>query len=311
MRVRNLAVLSLIVGLLSAAPVPPKRRSGEKEDAVTNTKPTKLGGPYAGGVPVDIDPNHDTPSLNNYGKYIDDLTEPELDEFLGQLVYDMSVPNSELTLLPCATGCDYTPIYIEPEAGMRKLKHDKIPKFGVVVARIINYGPSAEKNFGFPGQTRAWWVVDSAPSGGLRSRFMVRNYPPTQPPYIESIKPNVTYPYRDCGHKHPDPRASGGRWRDCGDSTDWEDSPTSMVAARKRESRTVVPSLTARQPRDVTEATAEAWVTCGQGCCSTDPNPSKGHEHDEHDAHHHDRKAPSAKPKQSPPAAPSTTKPDA
>ena len=90
---------------------------------------------------------------------------------------------------------------------MNKREIHDLPPFGMVVARIINDAPGdrAAVNYGYPAQSKTWWmVVDSA--GIPRSRFFIRTYKPG-PPAIAYV--TTSRPYTRC--THPDRRGRPAR----------------------------------------------------------------------------------------------------
>lgn len=256
----------------------PASGHAEFENDTLAGPPPSLGGPYGGGSETSV-PNRPTPVLPNH---IESLSEAQLVAYLKKLVYDMGTYGSERANLPCkhaGSPCagDSASVYIQAEIGMNRWNRDSIPEFGMIVARVIDYDTDTslvEARYGFRPRRHAWWVVDRAsPKGPLRSRFVERRYGAT--PAVSIIN-GASFAFRDCGHTAALTRPARAKWWGC-DSTR---ADTTLPAFRSRPRPSSYFQTIAFHPADAPSmpepgfpfyAMAEAWVTCGQGCCVADP----------------------------------------
>ena len=255
--------------------------SAEHETDTGPNRPTVLGGRYDQGTVVNMN-NRKTPELQN--ELTTSTPESEFRQYLDQLYYDMSPDKSEVAALPCVkpSGSGTVPctppdeaaiVYIEPEIGMLRWQHSKIPENGIVVARIINYDRSGrtEERYGFPPGAHTWWVVDMN-NGVPRSRFVVRNYDGTI-----GILRNREWPFYRCGHKDADPttRISQARFWDCANS-----NVDTLAFAPRRGTDDLAsyvhlaafhPGAPEPLPHLPLAVRADTWVTCAEGCCIAGP----------------------------------------
>ena len=218
-------------------------------------------------------------------KRLESLTNTELVAYLNSLAYTIDTIGTQTANAPCVVGGENCPVgdsaqlLIQPEAGMTQVEHSAIPKFGLVVARVINFAPLGhdERDFGYRAQRKTWWVVDSS-SGSLRSRFVVRTYHTTGPTVevLGSLHPFVRCDHPDAPSWLP---ARAKFWR-CSESARYLGA---MSGARRygrsgneaaRPSYFQLVSLHASLPLlpdAPLAAVASNWVTCGAGCCATSP----------------------------------------
>ncbi|NUQ22270.1 MAG: hypothetical protein HOQ09_15080 [Gemmatimonadaceae bacterium] len=251
----------------------------ERENDTLATQPKYLGGPL--GMPeVTTFRHRQTPTLT---AEITTLSEGDLRKYLSKLVYHTDVYSTEVAYLPCVdstaagdvpcTGQDSAVVYIQPDIGMDKWKHDDIPAAGLIVARVINYSASArhEAKFGFGGSRHTWWVVDKDGSGHYRSRFVERTYKPGAALRVLNAK---EWPFGQCMHRDVKTgRPARAKFWNCDRSR--EDVASLMVP--RNEVRTASYFRTAAyepftlpaRPRPY--ATSDTWVTCAEGCCIAGP----------------------------------------
>ena len=269
--------------VISPIPITPLRYTAETENESLTDPPAHLGGPEDRGV-GELVTGRRTPTLP---KSIDLMNNTELVAYLNTLEYDMGPANSQLQDAVCVhpggSACapgDSARMFIEPDVGMHKWPASEIPKNGLIVARIINYGPAGndEKTFGFPARTRTWWVVDSNGSSGLRSRYFTRTYNAAAPIRYTTMVP---HPFNHCRHNDaPAGRPAKGKFWNCAESiadsvvAAWPRTGTTRTAAASPGSyfhpaafRSVVPTPT----HPYIKAITDTWVTCDMGCCSTSP----------------------------------------
>lgn len=260
-------------------PIEPVKVTAENEHEVVGHQPASLGGPEGGAVVTTLKPRL-TPTLK---KPITAMTDAELVTYLNSLEYDLDPANSEIDSTTCLYGptgpaCnpgDAARVFIEPEVGMHLWKHADIPKYGLVVARIINYSSNKyEANFRFPPSQKVWWVVDSNGTSGLRSRYFVRNYHPGAPA-VDLV--GTELPFRQCPHAHNTPHDEAkAKFLSCAQSDTVASYPSSGVA--KPSGLAPAPSIfrpvrfrsTVPLPAyPFIKALDAAWVTCDAGCCAT------------------------------------------
>lgn len=257
--------------------------NAEREnDTLSGARPGDLGGPSGGGTTTSS-PNRPTPELPPGD--IANISEAALINHLKKMIYDMSAYGSENGQVKCEKNgipcppADYSTVYIQPDIGMNRWKHDDVPPNGLIVARIIDYDtdPSkVEARYGFHAQRHAWWVVDWGPGHVLRSRFIERTYSSTGPAVV--VLKNASYSYRDCMHPSHAGRPSRAKWWGC-DSA-YADTMMPAMLRRTRQAPTSYFRFAAYGPlRDPvappppapTYAKASGWVSCGEGCCAADP----------------------------------------
>jgi hypothetical protein len=180
----------------------------------------------------------------------------------------------------CNPAAESAHVYIQPEAGMNKVRHDAVPRYGVVVARITNdsYGLDAAV-FGYKARRKTWWIVDSS-GGTLRSRYFVRTYSKTGPPiqFVTASRQFVLCAHDSTTH----PRAARAKFWTCAQSA--EDTALAIrtrtgaaASAEKASSyvrfaslRSAVPVPAEPKPLPLYALTPN-WVSCGAGCCATAP----------------------------------------
>lgn len=262
-------------------PLEPPKVTAEDEKQVVGGPPMYLGGPedHPDTVTMKI---RATPTLANY---FDALSRPDLVTYLNKLQYDLDTATSEIDSVTCIrqpSGVPCAPteaarVFIEPEVGMHLWNKSVIPKYGVVAARIINYTPDrSEANFGFPGHSQVWWVVDSIPGGGgLRSRFFVRNYDVGTPP-VRMI--GTQREFNQCLHlrktRHKEAKA---KFMDCLQSAVYSTAmtggdpvmQTGRALARPPIFYPVGFGAVPVPAAPYIKALTDTWVTCDAGCCST------------------------------------------
>lgn len=253
--------------------------TAENEHEVIGLPPATLGGPEGGAVITTLKPRL-TPTLK---KPITAMTDAELVGYLNDLEYDLDPANSEIDSTTCLYGptgpaCnpgDAARVFIEPEVGMHLWKHTDIPKYGLVVARVINYSANKyEANFKFPPSRKIWWVVDSDGTGGLRSRYFVRNYQAAAP----AVDPvGVALPFKLCPHAHYTPHTEAkAKFLSCAQS----DTVAGYQRSRAERASASAPDPSIFRPvrfrstvplpmYPFIKALDAAWVTCDAGCCAT------------------------------------------
>lgn len=257
------------------------KTTAENEQEVVGSKPASLGGPVSDkpGVALRQSP---TPVLENY---IERLSDDSLVAYLDSLQYDRDDNNSEIENVTCVHA-DNTPclatetaqVFIEPEVGAHRRDHRFIPKFGYVVARIINYDKNYYvANFGFPPDTTVWWVVDRDPTTNEpRSRYFKRNYSAT-PPAVTQV--GATQHFFYCGHVHKEGHTEAiAKYVSCSQSLTMGGPDTSSYTAMRLASRdgsgppfypAAFRSSVPVPRRPMMMAISATWITCDMGCCST------------------------------------------
>lgn len=259
------------------------KNTGEPETQADTTRPTTLGGPgdsSLAGVPF---VTRKTPPLP---AYFEDLNQQQLVNYLNSLVYDIDPKNTEIELATCTHATTSTPcslaegaqVAIQPEIGAHKWAHNSVPKFGFVVARVINYDATdrMERTFEIPANTQAWWVVDQDPATHEpRSRFFRRTYS-SSPPYVQRLGP--VHDFFECGHAHNNGHSQAiTKFVSCSQSLTMAEpdargeafrGAASGASARIFHLASWAPfSRDAARP-DIIQLRA-SWVTCDMGCCST------------------------------------------
>jgi hypothetical protein len=267
----------------SRSVIEPPRVTAENEHEVRGLPPDSLGGPEGKPVIVSVKPRA-TPFLL---QPIESLSDSALVAYLDSLQYDLDTANSEIDSVscvhrpsgaPCGVG-EAARVFIEPEVGMRLWKHADIPKYGLVVGRIINYDMTdrAESTFNFPANRKVWWFVDTNPlTHRLRSRYFIRNYHATAPA-VDTV--GVPREFNLCNHPSGKPHdQSRAKFMDCLQSAvypnamrdDRVDTTGSSLALTARYIRPVASgSVVPLPPRPYVKALTDTWVTCDAGCCST------------------------------------------
>jgi hypothetical protein len=262
--------------------IPPStKHTAETEDARLGQPPAQLGNPFRTNG-HELVKARKTPELP---QRIETMSDTALVAYLDSLQYDTDPANSELvlarcvhtdpTVRPCALH-EGANVYIQPDVGTHRWGKDTIPPFGFVVARITNYDSTdrREAGFGFPPNTRVWWVVDHDAVGRPRSRFFKRNYSPTAP----AVDFVAQRQFKFCHHWSHNPQEASSKFKSCATS------PTAM-AGRREETREAMPteSFGARfrfasfrsavplpaAPHDDVSLLTDAWITCHKGCCAT------------------------------------------
>ena len=251
----------------------------EPENDTLATRPATLGGPL--GMPYITTIRHRaTPTLN---AEITTLSETDLRQYLSKLVYHTDVFSTDVAFLPCVDSTangdvqcgagDSAIVYIQPDIGMDKWKHDDIPATGLIVARVINYSPVArhEAKFGWGGMRHSWWVVDKDGSGHYRSRFVERTYAPGGPAL--RVLRSTSWPFTQCMHKDAvSGRPARAKFWDCTRSME---DVAALVRARPEGYAASYFRFAMYRPFDSRAATPYArsgtWVTCAEGCCVAGP----------------------------------------
>ena len=259
----------------------PGKVTAENENEVVGKQPKYLGGPedHPQPVTVRIRPTATLP------RYIDSLPDDSLVAYLDTLQYDYDSATSEIDSVTCThqpSGVPCGPteaarVFIEPEVGMHLWRKMDIPKYGLVVARIINYDSTdrAEASFGFPPHRRIWWVVDMEPkTATLRSRFFVRNYNATAPAVTMVGTPRE---FNQCAHVATRHKYAKAKFMDCLQSAVYSaaatggDPVTAPSSTRPRRATVHTASFGAVPvpAHPFIRALTDTWVTCDAGCCST------------------------------------------
>jgi len=145
------AALAAVIAASAAAACKPKtlalleppKVSAENENEVVGAPPTYLGGPedHPSLTTLKVRP---TPILTHP---IESYSDRDLVEYLDSLQYDADTATSEVDSVTCihqpsGVPCGPTEaarVFIEPEVGMNKWAKPTIPKYGLIVSRIINY----------------------------------------------------------------------------------------------------------------------------------------------------------------------------
>jgi hypothetical protein len=250
--------------------VEPIPESGDEQTGRTPPR-EKLGGPY--GNPTKVEATHKetagapvmlTPTVN----------EQVLVDYLDKLRFDMARDNGELAVVRCPQGradeC-HALLYIQPEIGMIMRSHGDMPRYGMVIARIINYSISAtDITYRIPPLTRAYWYVYPT-NDGPRSRLFIRT--PGSGTTLRFLEPEKEY--RQCGHKYIG-FAAVARLRKC-EQDDRTGGSNAKYGARSNPLiRSVSLTFTPRSSVVADDAAValdntELWVKCAQGCCIAGP----------------------------------------
>jgi hypothetical protein len=198
-----------------------------------------------------------------------------LAKYLNALNFDMARDNGELAVVRCPKGSArdcHALLYIQPEIGMTLRSIKDMPKYGMVVARIINYSTSeTDSTYGIPPLTRAYWYVYPA-RGGPRSRIFIRTARPDTT--LQFLGEEHTYEL--CPHAYVG-AAAIARFRKCeqrqtamtpkGASIGGRPNP--FIRAVSFPSTPSSPVLLADAAFALTDT--ELWVKCAQGCCIAGP----------------------------------------
>lgn len=265
-------------------PPPPPKSTGDSEvQAAGTTPPTRLGGPTDTSAGTYFIPRK-TPPLTDY---FENLDESHLIGYLNMLVYDKDPMNAETETATCVhwpsnVRCAPTEgalVSIEPEIGAHKWPHNQVPRFGFVVARLINddLTDRMEETFRIPARTQAWWVVDQDPVTHVaRSRFFRRTFS-SSPPYVEQL--GTTHEFLLCGHAHNNGHSHAiGKFVNCSQSLTMvplpavggtESFPRSQPGATGLFHLTSFGSSIPPYGRPEIMQLQATWVTCEMGCCST------------------------------------------
>ena len=250
--------------------VDPIPENGDEQVGRTPTR-DKLGGPY-GNASVATSTGKETAGAPVM--LTSSVDEKVLVDYLDKLRFDMARDNGELAVVRCPTGkadeC-HALLYIQPEIGMIKRSHEDMPKYGMVIARVINYSISAtDITYGIPPLTRAYWYVYPT-NDGPRSRLFIRT--PGAATTLRFLEPEKRY--MKCPHASIS-FAAIARFRKC-EQQDLEGRSKADYGGRSNPFiRPVSFTSTSRSPAVNDDAAValdgtELWVKCAQGCCIAGP----------------------------------------
>jgi hypothetical protein len=132
-------------------------------------------------------------------------------------------------------------------------------RFPVVVARLKNHGSHADARYGIPATDEEWYFVwHNDPAGKPVARIAVLRDP--------NGTPTLTFvgddkPVKACVHRHPVPKSSKAE----ADLTGCSDYRVGYEPSLRQSSRAVSVTMLVSSYR-----TADAWISCSQGCCTSD-----------------------------------------
>src|SRR5690348_13385045 len=105
-----------------------------ENDILPDSAPTDLGGPKGNGVTTSV-ANRPTPELPPGD--IANITQAALINHLKKMIYDQSAYGSEDGQLKClkngnpCPGSDFSDVYMQPDIGMNRWRHDDVPPNGL------------------------------------------------------------------------------------------------------------------------------------------------------------------------------------
>jgi len=162
--------------------------------------------------------------------------------------------------------CDAT-LRITPYKGVKQLSKDDHfydSPSGFVLAKLENVSPTActFEEYGLAAGHTAYWVVDAAAYGQLRSHFIDVGASGSTPDEV-ALRPDREWTFENCPHSH-------GNSDDVAAIAARKDLCTKLgVAERTAVDTVLVPATPAGSPRSAGDDT-QLWITCAQGCCYAD-----------------------------------------
>lgn len=290
-RVVSVSVVILVAaGLASChtsgvAPVPIRLNTVTRLHEVYGAAPARVAS-LASDTTLDTMTIRTTPPLN---RYIEQLDDTAVVRYLNSLGFDMNPQNSEIENAECVHATNNTPcilpesaqVRITPEIGSHKWSYNSIGQYGLIVAMVSNLDQTdrMERNFGFPANTRVFWVVDRDPAThNLRSRYFKRNYSSTAPA-VDQV--GITRPFIYCDHQHKQGHSVAiAKYVSCSQSLTMSvpSDPTGVEAVSPVGAPSnglyrlaSFPSAVRLPAHPEIMALRATWVTCAAGCCSTSP----------------------------------------
>lgn len=148
------------------------------------------------------------------------------------------------------SGVDSTDVEICADTGARRYgPNDPPPGIGKPVARMRNVGQGVEKRWGLTPGSHYYSVWIRGPANAIRWR-------------IHGLQVDISGPYRGCGY-HTMPSSSSANFGSCtenpplvgrsigrGPAENWTDGSKEHILLDR--------------------ATGPAWISCTDGCCTTD-----------------------------------------
>lgn len=161
----------------------------------------------------------------------------------------------------CALSLQTTEVSAEALDGAELVDPDSLTKsrFPIVMARLKNRGSHADARYGIPPTDEEWYLVWHADANGKPQARIYVLRDPKGAATLDSVGPDKLVIV--CKHTHPEPRASKAD----ADLTGCAERRVAYEPSPTQSSRAVSMTMLVSSYR-----TADAWISCSQGCCTSD-----------------------------------------
>lgn len=143
----------------------------------------------------------------------------------------------------------FTRVRIEAVEDAHTVDYNALPQYGVLMVRLQNLGKHAEDKYGIPPK-ETWYVLWGGTDAPPVARLVRRMISPSRDTTY-TVVPGFSQPISDCGDGHH-PTAADADFKACPRNA--ADTTQNAVLA----------------------ASAGVWVSCSQGCCTSDTGPLHG-----------------------------------